>query len=93
MTKYFVKTVYIIIYLRFIHVTFSAKTASRNIHSVEICKFFPHDFLQNFRQINFFTKDSYVRTVDQFDKNFEVKKMSEIITLWGVETSKSRQIP
>ena len=25
-------------------------------HSVKICKFSPHDFLQKFRQINFLTK-------------------------------------
>ena len=33
------------------------------LHSVEICKFFPHDFLQKFRQINFFTKELYCKSI------------------------------
>ena len=32
-------------------------------HIVEICKFFPHDFLQKFRQINFFTKELYCKSI------------------------------
>ena len=32
-------------------------------HIVEICKFFPHDILQKFRQINFFTKELYCKSI------------------------------
>ena len=32
-------------------------------HSVEICKFFPHDILQKFRQINYFTKEFYCKSI------------------------------
>ena len=48
----------------------SAKLISRILfrkwrvcHSVEICKFFPHDILQKFRQINFFTKELYCKSI------------------------------
>jgi len=37
---------------------------------VEICKFFPHDFLQKFCQINFVTKELYCKSI--WRKNFEV---------------------
>ena len=40
------------------------------LHSVEICKFFPHDILQKFRQINFFTKELYCKSI--WRKNFAV---------------------
>ena len=33
------------------------------VHSVEICIFFPHDFLLKFRQINFFTKELYCKSI------------------------------
>ena len=39
-------------------------------HSVEIWKFFSHDFLQTFRQSNFFTKELYCKLI--WRKNSEV---------------------
>ena len=51
------------------------------VHSVEICKFFPHDFLQKFRQIDFFTKELYCK--NQFDEKFlHWGEISKITTLW-----------
>ena len=38
-------------------------TGKTSTYSVEICKFFPHDILQKFRQINFFTKELYCKSV------------------------------
>ena len=39
-------------------------------HNVEIWKFFPHDFLQKFRQSNFFTEELYCKLISR--KNFQV---------------------
>jgi len=51
-------------------------------HSVEICKFFLHDILQKFRQINFLTFSLKNYTVNQFDGKFlQWEKISEISTL------------
>ena len=57
-------------------------------HSVEICKFFPHDILQKFRQINYFTKEFYCN-VNQFDEKLLQwwGKISEISTLCLTKTS------
>ena len=41
----------------------SAKIMWNWRHSVEICKFFPHDFFQKFRQITFFTKELYCKSI------------------------------
>ena len=48
--------------------------------TVKISKFFSHDFLQKFRQINFFTKELYCKSF--FDEKFlPWGKTSEITTL------------
>ena len=68
---------------------FCQKSVTVNLrHSVEICKFFPHDILQKFRQINFFTKE--LLPVNQFDeKILQWGKISEITTLCSSVLSQS----
>ena len=77
--------------ISYVHKYQFVKLTNQCRHSVDICKFFLHDSLQKFRQINFFTKELYCKSI--WRKKFALgdRKISEIATLC-VTKEKFRQI-
>ena len=51
------------------------------MHSVEISKFSPHDFLQKFRQSNSFTKELYCKLISRIFFELGVNLISDFVIM------------